>query len=100
MWLPHDITTAATPVGTPTPSFHEDAGPVVAVVVTHDRPVLLESCLRAVRMQRRAPDLVIVVDNASGPETAAVIARFEGTRTLRLAENLGGAAGFRAGIDA
>ena len=74
---------------------------VVAVVVTHDRPALLRRCLASLLDQSpRAPDAVLVVDNASGPETAGVIAEFAGVHALRQAENLGGAAGFRAGMEA
>ncbi len=73
---------------------------VAAVVVTHDRPALLRRCLGAIEAQSRAPDLVFVVDNASGPETARVLAEFPGVQVLRQARNLGGAAGYRIGMEA
>lgn len=38
---------------------------IVAVVVTWNRRVLLERVLRAIDVQTRRPDAVIVVDNAS-----------------------------------
>ncbi len=75
---------------------------VVAVVVTHDRPALLRRCLEALAAQApRAPDSVLVVDNASpGPGTARVLEEFPAARVLRRPENLGGAAGYRAGMEA
>ena len=73
-------------------------GVCVCVIVTRDRPALLAQCLRAVAAQSRAPDVVLVVDNASGPETQRVLAERDGLRVLRMSENLGGAGGFRAGI--
>ncbi len=105
MWLSPDLTTdAGTADGSSPPDAvampEAAAMRVVAVVVTHDRPVLLGECLRALGGQRRRPDLVIVVDNASGPETTALIAKFDGVQTLRLAVNRGGAAGFQRGMAA
>ena len=105
MWLSPDVTMGAVAAeASPPPDAvavsEAVASKVVAVVVTHDRPVLLNECLRALGEQRRPPDLVIVVDNASGLETTAVIARFDGVRTLCLASNLGGAAGFQRGMAA
>ena len=70
----------------------------VCVIVTRDRPELLARCLDAVRAQSRVPDLTLVVDNASGPETQRLLAAHDGLRVLRLPENRGGAGGFRAGI--
>lgn len=73
---------------------------VIAVVVTRDRPALLRACLSAIIEQERPPDEILVVDNASGPETAAAIAEFPTAQTLRLPCNEGGAGGFHAGLDA
>ena len=70
---------------------------VAAVVLTHNRPVLLAGCLDALRAQSRAPDRVIVVDNASEPPAGA---RQAGCQVLRLAVNQGAAAGYAAGISA
>jgi rhamnopyranosyl-N-acetylglucosaminyl-diphospho-decaprenol beta-1,3/1,4-galactofuranosyltransferase len=79
----------------------EPARTVVAVVVTHDRAALLRRCLQALRAQRRAPDAVVVVDDASpGPDTAAAVAASPGVRHLRHAANRGGAAAYRTGIEA
>ena len=44
--------------------------------------------------------LVIVVDNASGPETAAVLARFPKVLIVRLEGDVDGAGGFTAGLEA
>jgi rhamnopyranosyl-N-acetylglucosaminyl-diphospho-decaprenol beta-1,3/1,4-galactofuranosyltransferase len=73
---------------------------VVAVVVTHNRPALLGQCLTALQAQARAPDKVMVVDNASGPETERVLASFPQVKVLRQTCNLGAAAAFRIGLAA
>ncbi len=57
-------------------------------------------CLQAIVTQQPPPDAILVVDNASGEETASVIADFPAVRTLRLACNEGGAGGFHAGFEA
>ncbi len=71
---------------------------VVAVVVTRDRPVLLRQCLDAVLGQVRPPEAVIVVDNASQDATREVLEDYPAVDCMRLTLNLGGAGGFRAGI--
>ncbi len=72
---------------------------VIAVVVTYNRrPLLLES-LSAVHAQSRAPDAVIVVDNASTDETAAAArSRYPDITVAELARNTGGAGGFACGL--
>ena len=69
----------------------------VAVIVTHDRPALLASCLAALQAQQRRPDEIVVVDNASGPETAELLALQPAVRHLRLARNMGAAFAYRFG---
>jgi rhamnopyranosyl-N-acetylglucosaminyl-diphospho-decaprenol beta-1,3/1,4-galactofuranosyltransferase len=77
------------------------AARIIAVVVTRDRPALLRRCLSAILLQSpRGPDAVLVVDNASGPETVRVLAEFPTVRVLRQEVNLGGAGGYRAGMEA
>ena len=73
---------------------------VCAVVVTYNRRALLEECLEAVLGQTRAPDHVLVVDNASTDGTPELIARHEGVEALRLAQNEGSSGGFHAGMTA
>jgi len=74
---------------------------VCAVVVTHNRLELLRECLPALQEQTRPPDSILVVDNGSTDGTAeAVRSEFPGVELLRLAENGGGAGGFRAGMEA
>jgi len=76
-----------------------DAPKVIAVVVTYNRRDLLLESLAAVLAQSRAPDSVIVVDNASADGTAdAVRNAFPGVQLAELARNSGGAGGFAAGI--
>ena len=75
------------------------AGRAVAVVVTHDRLDLLRASLTAVLAQTRAPDAVVVVDNASTDGTADVVrAAFPGVDLVVLTSNTGGAGGFALGM--
>ena len=74
---------------------------VCAVVVTHNRRDLLRECLTAVTGQTRAPDAVLVVDNASTDGTReAVTAGFPGAELLALPVNEGSAGGFHEGMKA
>jgi rhamnopyranosyl-N-acetylglucosaminyl-diphospho-decaprenol beta-1,3/1,4-galactofuranosyltransferase len=71
---------------------------VTAVVVTHNRRALLTEALTAVFGQARAPDSVIVVDNASTDGTGAVVRdRFPAAALTTLPRNTGGAGGFACG---
>lgn len=73
---------------------------VAAVIVTYNRRALLEQCLQRVAAQTRAPDTVLVVDNASDDGTPAMLATHAGIEVMQLGENLGGAGGFHAGLRA
>jgi rhamnopyranosyl-N-acetylglucosaminyl-diphospho-decaprenol beta-1,3/1,4-galactofuranosyltransferase len=75
---------------------------VAVVVVTFNRAALLTRMLAGLAALDRAPDAVIVVDNASTDHTATVL---EGVsdlplQVIRPEENLGGAGGFHAGVEA
>ncbi|MEW2355398.1 glycosyltransferase [Spirillospora sp. NPDC029432] len=71
---------------------------VVAVVVTYNRRDLLAEALAAIRAQTRAPDAVLVVDNASTDGTADLVReRFRDVELYESARNTGGAGGFAAG---
>jgi rhamnopyranosyl-N-acetylglucosaminyl-diphospho-decaprenol beta-1,3/1,4-galactofuranosyltransferase len=76
---------------------------VAAVIVTWNRRDLLRRCLGAVLAQRRAPDLIVLIDNASTDGTPEMLAA-EGfladprLRVFRMTGNLGGAGGFAEGI--
>jgi GT2 family glycosyltransferase len=73
---------------------------VVAVVVTYNRRELLLEALAALRAQERAPDAVVVVDNASTDgSAAAVAAAYPQVRVHRMKRNTGGAGGFAVGLD-
>jgi GT2 family glycosyltransferase len=50
-------------------------GPVWAVVVTHNRRAMLGRCLEALAEQRRRPDRILVVDNASTDGTHEMLER-------------------------
>ncbi|MGO8961979.1 MAG: glycosyltransferase [Streptosporangiaceae bacterium] len=82
------------------PGGHASAQPrVVAVLVSYNRRDLLLESLAAVHSQSRAPDAVIVVDNASTDGSApAVRARFPAVQLAELAANYGGAGGFAYGM--
>lgn len=72
---------------------------VAAVVVTHRRREKLARALAAVFGQSHRPDVVIVVDNASGDGTAKFVRRdFPAAELVELQSNTGGAGGFAAGI--
>ena len=65
---------------------------VIAVVVTYNRRDLLTESLSAVLAQSRAPDAVIVMDNASTDGTAEMVAaRFPSVRLAVARRNTGGA---------
>jgi GT2 family glycosyltransferase len=71
-------------------------------VVTYNRAALLTRMLAGLAALDRRPDAVIVVDNASTDHTATVLAAVEDLplQVIRPAENLGGAGGFHAGVEA
>jgi GT2 family glycosyltransferase len=72
---------------------------VAAVVVTYNRRDLLLESLAAVLAQTAAPDMVIVVDNASEDGTAAAVRdKFPRVHLAELWRNCGGAGGFAAGV--
>jgi GT2 family glycosyltransferase len=74
---------------------------VVAALVTHNRRDVLRQTLAAVLAQDRPPDGVLVVDNASGDGTAAMLAReFPGVEVIELPENVGGAGGYHEAVRA
>ena len=72
---------------------------VIAVVVTYNRRDLLTEALSAVLAQSRAPDAVLVIDNASTDGTAGMVrARFPSVRLATARRNTGGAGGFASGL--
>ena len=78
---------------------------IAAVVVTFNRKALLVECLRALLVQTKPLERILVVDNASTDGTGDLL-RAEGlidapgVRYLRLEHNSGGAGGFHAGMKA
>ena len=72
------------------------------MVVTYKRPELLDRLLDSLAAQTRAVDAIYVVDNASDPETAAVLDARAGLPLVvdHTGENLGGAGGFHRGLKA
>lgn len=77
---------------------------IAAIVVTYNRKVLLGNCLNALLSQTSLPDMVYVIDNASTDGTLDYIRDLGYLDNPRihyvlLAKNLGGAGGFRSGMD-
>ncbi|MGI8623847.1 MAG: glycosyltransferase [Solirubrobacteraceae bacterium] len=76
-----------------------DALNVAAFVLTRDRKALLVECLRALIPQA---NYVIVLDNASSDGTRELLAQtglLEQVYYLRSEENIGGAGGYRRGVE-
>ena len=88
--MPSDLTAATTP-----------APRVVAVVVTWNRRELLTEAVDALRAQTLAPVEIVVVNNASTDDTAALLdsAYGDDLDVVHLRENTGGAGGFTVGIE-
>lgn len=74
---------------------------VVAVVVTWNRCELLREAVDALRGQTLTPTAIVVVDNASDDDTAALLESSYGVGldVVRLHRNTGGAGGFAVGIE-
>ncbi len=75
---------------------------VAVVVVTYNRADLLEGMLAGLAALERAPDGVVVVNNASTDRTREVLEASDlpGLVAIHGDENLGGAGGFRLGLKA
>ncbi|KQX06376.1 MULTISPECIES: glycosyltransferase family 2 protein [unclassified Leifsonia] len=72
---------------------------VVAVIVAYNRSELLREAIEALLGQERAVQAIVVVDNASTDDTAAVVASFGASVDLvSLDRNTGGAGGFAVGM--
>ena len=50
---------------------------ILAVVVTHNRATLLLRCIEALMQQSRAPDEILVVNNASTDNTLSLLSQFD-----------------------
>ena len=71
--------------------------PICIVVVTWNRLDMLKACVAAAKKNAREADL-LVVDNASTDGTGEWLSGQIGLHVLSLAENMGGAGGFAAGM--
>ena len=72
---------------------------IAAVVVTHDRPELLQKVIDALHAQSRPCDRIFIVDNASGAITQALLEPLTNLAVLRSDINLGGTGGFTLGLE-
>ena len=89
------MTAPHAPVGAP---------PITIVIATYNRSGYLAGLLDSVAAMDPAPERVVVVDNASTDDTAAVIERARAALgvplvAVRLETNTGGAGGFAAGTE-
>ncbi|HEU0119533.1 MAG TPA: glycosyltransferase family 2 protein [Bryobacteraceae bacterium] len=74
-------------------------GKICAVVVTYNRAALLRKCLHALLAQTRPLDHILVVNNKSTDQTAAMLAEeFPQLEVMQMTENTGGSGGFVAGM--
>lgn len=72
---------------------------VAAVVVTYNRAAVLAQTLQALDRQSTRPAQIVVVDNKSTDDTAAMLARdFPAVRLVAMPDNLGFGAGLAAGM--
>ena len=71
---------------------------VCAIVVAYNRRDLLVEVLQALAEQTLPPARVLVIDNASSDDSAAVARSFDGVEVVTLERNTGGAGGFAAGL--
>lgn len=71
---------------------------IAAVVVTHNRPQLLQEVLDALGRQTYSLARLIVIDNASDNETRVVLSQRDDLDVIRLEQNTGGAGGFSKGV--
>lgn len=72
----------------------------IAVLVTYNKPQLLEECLNAILEQSTPIDKVVVIDNNSNEQTGKVLSNFSGDKivVVKLDSNIGGAGGFNRGM--
>jgi rhamnopyranosyl-N-acetylglucosaminyl-diphospho-decaprenol beta-1,3/1,4-galactofuranosyltransferase len=72
---------------------------VAVVILTYNRKDLLRECLQAIMSQTRAPDEIIVTDNACTDGTDQLLrTEFPQVTCVRLPENIGAAGGFHEGL--
>ena len=72
---------------------------VVAIIVTYNRKVLLEECIKALLNQTAQLD-IIIIDNCSTDNTGEMVKKYvsEKIKYFNTGKNLGGAGGFNYGM--
>lgn len=68
-------------------------------ITTFDRPGTLQSTIESTLRQTRPPDLLLVVDNGSGPAAGHVVSQFPGVVYVPTRTNLGSAGGAALGME-
>jgi rhamnopyranosyl-N-acetylglucosaminyl-diphospho-decaprenol beta-1,3/1,4-galactofuranosyltransferase len=71
---------------------------VAAIVVTYNRPLLLQQVVAGLHGQTRAVDRIFIVDNGGDDTTRALAGQLGDVAVLRAETNLGGAGGFALGM--
>jgi GT2 family glycosyltransferase len=69
-----------------------------AMVLTYNRLHFLKECIASIKMQVRAPDHIIVVDNGSAEETRAWLREQQGIEVVTIEVNVGPAAGMKTAL--
>jgi len=72
---------------------------ISVVIPAHNAAATVARAIRSVQAQTPAPDEILLVDDASGDDTAAIAERL-GATTIRLTAQQGAAAARNAGVDA
>lgn len=82
------------------PAVAGDESRVMAVTLTHNAPASLARCLAALAAQRRRPDAILVVDNASDPpvDPASLDAGGVPVEVVRSDVNTGPAGGYELAL--
>lgn len=74
---------------------------VCAVIVTYNRKALLRECLSGLKRQSRPLEGILVINNVSTDGTDAMLAaEFPDVTVMSMQSNLGGAGGFKVGMQA
>ena len=90
-----------TRAGDPGSAFERRKLRVAAIFTSYNRKAVALECVRRLREQSRAPDLVVIADNASDDGTAAALGalHWEPLEVVEVGGNLGNAGGVRVAME-